>query len=88
MLHTKTKCLMIFIFCLDLSHLGCSTLMIVFLRALQNHQFILYISKPYRPRRVGSVVRVSASHTVGRGFASRPGHTKDHHKNGTNCLPA
>ena len=26
--------------------------------------------------------------TVGRGFASRPGHTKDHHKNGTNCLPA
>ena len=26
--------------------------------------------------------------TVGRGFASWPGHTKDHHKNGTNCLPA
>ena len=25
---------------------------------------------------------------VGREFASRPGHTKDHHKNGTNCLPA
>ena len=23
---------------------------------------------------------MSASHTVGRGFASRPGHTKDHHK--------
>ena len=22
------------------------------------------------------------------GFASRPGHFKDHHKNGTNCLPA
>ena len=21
-------------------------------------------------------------------YASRPGHTKDHHKNGTNCLPA
>ena len=21
-------------------------------------------------------------------FASCPGHTKDHHKNGTNCLPA
>ena len=33
-------------------------------------------------------VSVSASHTVGRVFASRPGHTKDHHKNGTNCLPA
>ena len=30
---------------------------------------------------VGLVVSVSASHT-GRGFASRPGHTKDHHKNG------
>ena len=26
--------------------------------------------------------------TVGREFASRPGHTIDHHKNGTNCLPA
>ena len=31
---------------------------------------------------------VSASRTVGREFASRPGHTNDHHKNGTNCLPA
>ena len=31
---------------------------------------------------------MSASRTVGREFASRPGHTKDHHKNGTNCLPA
>ena len=28
------------------------------------------------------------SHTVGSEFASRPGHTKDHHKNGTYCLPA
>ena len=37
---------------------------------------------------VGSVGSVSASHTVGREFASRPGHTKDHHENGTNCLPA
>ena len=34
------------------------------------------------------VVSLSASYTVGRGFASRPGHTKDHHKNGTNCFPA
>ena len=40
------------------------------------------------PRLVGLVVCVSASHTVGRGFASRPGHNKDHHKNGTNRLPA
>ena len=31
---------------------------------------------------------LSASNTVGREFASRPGHTKDHHINGTNCLPA
>ena len=30
------------------------------------------------PCRVGSVGSVSAS---------RPGHTKDHHKTGTNCLP-
>ena len=40
------------------------------------------------PCRVGSVGSVSASRTIGREFASRPGHTKDHHKNGTNCLPA
>ena len=25
---------------------------------------------------------------VSRGFASRSGHTKDHYKKGTNCLPA
>ena len=42
----------------------------------------------YETFRVGLVVSVSASHTVGRGFVSRPGHTKDHHKNCTNCLPA
>ena len=42
----------------------------------------------YGPRRVGFVVSVSASNAVGRRFAPRPGHTKDHHKNGTNCLPA
>ena len=38
--------------------------------------------------RVSSVGSVSAFRTVGGEFASRPGHTKDHHKNGTNCLPA
>ena len=38
----------------------------------------------YRP----TVVSVSTSHSVGLGFASRLGHTKDHHKNGKNCLPA
>ena len=37
---------------------------------------------------ITSVGCVSASRTVGREFASRPGHTKDHHKIGTNCLPA
>ena len=42
----------------------------------------------YIPCRVGLVVSVSASHKGGRRFASRPGHTKDHHKNGTNCIPA
>ena len=36
---------------------------------------------------VGSVGSVFASRAVGREFASRPGHTKDHHKHGTNCLP-
>ena len=40
------------------------------------------------PCLVGLVVSMSASHTEGRVFASRPGYTKDHHKNGTNCLPA
>ena len=38
--------------------------------------------------RVVLVDSMSASHTGGRGFTSLPGHTKDHHKNGTNCLPA
>ena len=53
-------------------------------------QYTQYISwnNSILPCRVGSVGSVSASRTVGREFASRPGHTKDHHKNGTNCLPA
>ena len=40
------------------------------------------------PHQVGLVVNVSTSHAVGHGFAPQPGYTKDHHKNGTNCLPA
>ena len=32
------------------------------------------------PCQVGLVFRLSASHTVGREFASQSGHTKDHHK--------
>ena len=31
---------------------------------------------------------VCLSHCIYRGFASRPGHIKDHHKNSTNCLLA
>ena len=46
------------------------------------------VSQIFVPCRVGSVGSVSASRTVGRDFAPRPGHIKDHHKNGTNCLPA
>ena len=52
---------------------------------LKTFEFELY---PLRTCRVGLVVSVSASHTVGREFAAWPGHTKDHHKNCTNCLPA
>ena len=44
--------------------------------------------KNHTPCLVDLVVSVSASHTFGRGFAFLPGHTKDHHKNGTNYLPA
>ena len=42
---------------------------------------------PFKPLTDGLVVSVSASHAVDRGFASQPGHTKDHN-NGINCLPA
>ena len=48
----------------------------------------LSLSLTLPPCRVGLVVSVSTSYTVGREFASRPGHNKDYHKNGTNCLPA
>ena len=55
----------------------------------ENVKFIISSYMNYfRPCRVGSFGSVSASRMVGREFASRPGHTKDHHKNGTNCLPA
>ena len=39
------------------------------------------------PHRDGLVVSVPASHSVGHGFPSRPGHIKDHHENGTKCPP-
>ena len=38
------------------------------------------------PCRVGLVVSVSTSHTIGREFASWPGHTKDHHNKSANAL--
>ena len=41
-----------------------------------------------KPRWSGLLVSVSAYHAVDRGFMPRQGHTKDHHRNGTNCLPA
>ena len=42
----------------------------------------------YTPCRDGVVVNVSSSRAVGCEFAPRACHTKDHHENGTNCLPA
>ena len=38
------------------------------------------------PCRVGLMASVSASHTVGRGFAFRLGHTKDHYNKSANAL--
>ena len=35
-----------------------------------------------------TVVSVSDTCAVGRGFAPGPGHIKDHYRYGTNCLPA
>ena len=40
-------------------------------------------SKVMGPLQDCLAVSLSGSHTVGRGFASRPGHIKDYHKNGT-----
>ena len=39
-----------------------------------------------QPCRVGRVVSVSASYTVGHGFASLPGYTKDHLNKSANAL--
>ena len=63
------------------------TLDLIELMSIHNMTLIDILSN-VKPCRVGSVGSMSASRTVGREFASRPGHTKDHHKNGTNCLPA
>ena len=51
-------------------------------------RLILACCSIFLPCRVGLVVRVSAFYTIGREFASRSGHTKDHPKNGTNSLHA
>ena len=42
----------------------------------------------FLPCRDRLVVSMSASNVVGRGSAPQPGHTKDHHKHDTNCLPS
>ena len=47
----------------------------------------IFIKRPLL-RLFGLVVDMSASHVVGNRLTSRLGHTKDHHRNGTNCLPA
>ena len=44
----------------------------------------MIIPNKIRPRGVS----VYASHAIGRRLASQPGHTRDHDKNGTKCLPA
>ena len=50
--------------------------------------FIGHDNHKSKSSRIGLVFNVSASHTVGCGFVSLPGHIKDHHQNGTNCPPA
>ena len=45
-------------------------------------------AQSFLPRHDGLVICMSAFHKVGHGFASQSGHTKDHHKNGTDCLHA
>ena len=37
---------------------------------------------------VGLVVNMSAFHAVGRRYVPQVGHTKDHHENCANCIPA
>ena len=46
------------------------------------------VNQPKIRRWDGLVVGVSASHAVGRGFVPWPGRIKDHHKIGTNYIPA
>ena len=51
------------------------------------HLVVNFDTDKILPCRVGFVVSVSASHMVGHG-APQSGYTKDHHKIGSNCLPA
>ena len=51
-------------------------------------QIAFQFNTKYRLRRFGVAFSVCASHVVGRVFVPQPGHTRDHYKNGTNCLPA
>ena len=66
--------------------INCLILCVFFILYLWfNNIFIVFI---FLPHRVGLMVGVSTSRAVGRGFVPRSGHTEDHHKNDTNCLPA
>ena len=61
----------------------------IFILKQYNEHIVRYPIVPYvKTRRVGLEVSVSTSHAVGHGFTPWPGHTKDDHKNDTNCLPA
>ena len=62
----------------ELATTGCSQLLRV-CRA-SPHDYVYRVC-------VGLEVSISASHVVGLGIASRLVHIKNHHKNGTNCLP-
>ena len=52
----------------------------------QRSDYFVQTPDTHTPCRVGSVGSRSASRTVGREFASRPGHTKDHHNKSANAL--
>ena len=57
---------------------------------LESDKYIMckYFNSQYDcTTRTAIVVNLSAAHAVGRGFTSRPVHTKDHHINGTSCPP-
>ena len=64
---------------------GCNEGHTLSINTLPLHDILIEIQNNV-PRPGGLLVSVSASYAVGLGF--EPGHTKDHHGNGTNCLLA